>query len=66
MEPVVTINGVTLNNAQAMAFRVAISNFLADMQDPLALGDDEHGRFMTAAYRTRMQEIERMIFGKLS
>lgn len=55
------IEGVTLTPSQSMTLRVAISNFMSDMADPLALGDDEHGRFMTKAYRDRCREIEHLL-----
>ena len=40
----ITINGVELNKAQKMALHVALQIYAMDMQQPNALGDDEHGR----------------------
>lgn len=41
-EPLVSINGVQLTSAQTVALRVAVSNYLTDLQDS-DLGDDPHG-----------------------
>lgn len=60
-EPSIIINGNTLTNAQAMAVRVAITDFYTDMADPKALGDDEHGIKMATAYHLRLDEVLRMI-----
>jgi hypothetical protein len=61
-EPAITINGHTLTSAQAMTVRVAIESFAVDLQ--AGLGDDEHGRTMTAAYKDRIREIRGLIFGE--
>lgn len=66
MEPMIVINGVTLSDAQAMSLRVAVGSLMQDMQDPTALGDDEHGRFMVGAYRLRMQQIEGLMLRHLA
>lgn len=58
MEPSVTINGVALNAAQAMALRVAVTSFRSDLLEH-GLGEDEHGRAMTALYLLRADEILR-------
>lgn len=63
-EPTITINGVTLNNAQAMVVREAVASYHSDMQDPDALGDDPHGRRMTVLYREHMDAIIRLMVGK--
>ena len=60
-EPTITINGVTLSQGQAMTVRVALSAFAMDLRD--GLGDDEHGKAMTAAYRARLSEILKIIHG---
>jgi hypothetical protein len=60
-EPRVTINGVDLSVGQAMTLRVAMAQFLEDMSHPNALGTDEHGRRMTAAYREHARNISAMI-----
>lgn len=57
-EPEITINGVQLTTAQAMAVRVAISSFDMDC------GDDEHGRAMSKAYADRLNEVFRIMIGK--
>lgn len=62
-EPVITINGRPLIEAQAMAVRVAILAYHQEMADPLALGDDEHGKRMTEAYRDRLGEVLSIIAG---
>ena len=54
----VIINGVRLTEAQAMTLRVAISGFLP------ACGDDDHGRFMSAAYRKAKLEIFNLMVDK--
>lgn len=58
MEPEITINGVKLSNAQAMAVRVAVSSFDADC------GEDAHGLAMSAAYTARLNEVFRIMLGK--
>lgn len=58
----IVINGHKLTNSQAMTLRVAISLFVSEMSEPKALGDDEHGRFMTKAYFENVKEIEGLIF----
>lgn len=60
-EPVITINGHLLNDAQAMTLRVAVQGFLFDLVDDNALGDDEHGKAMVSLYRQRLDEINNMI-----
>jgi hypothetical protein len=54
-EPTIIINGVQLTTAQAMTLRVAISGFNPDC------GNDEHWKFMTAAYRARQLEIFKLM-----
>lgn len=60
-EPHITVNGQELTTGQAMAVRVALSNFFIEMGDPDALGDDEHGRAMVAAYSARAAEVLRLM-----
>jgi hypothetical protein len=60
-EAEIIINGTKLNVGQSMTLRVAVSSMLAEMQNPDALGDDGHGRTMTAAYRERLSELAVMI-----
>jgi hypothetical protein len=54
-EPTIVINDQILTLGQAMAVRVAIVNF----HD--ALGEDEHGEKMSAAYRERLSEVLKII-----
>ena len=58
-EPTIIINGQQLNTAQAMTIRVALNVFAIDLQD--GLGNDDHGKKMTAAYQSRLTEIFRII-----
>lgn len=62
-EPVVIVNGVTLTLGQAMALRVAVSDFYTQMGEPNALGDDEHGLAMAAAYRAQLALVLRLMKG---
>ena len=58
----VEVNGAYLTEAQSMALRVAVGHMLMDLQDPLHLGDDDHGRFMVKAYKARLEEVQELIF----
>jgi hypothetical protein len=58
-EAKITINGTELTKAQAMTLRVALLSFLSDLEG--GLGDDEHGRFMTKAYRETGSAIARLM-----
>jgi hypothetical protein len=60
-EPTIIIGNKMLHKGQAMAVRVALNNFLIDLQEPDSLGDDEHGRAMTTAYRDRIVEVLRLM-----
>jgi hypothetical protein len=62
-EPTVVINRITLTAGQAMALRVAVSDFFAQMSEPNALGDDEHGQAMANAYRAQLALILRLMSG---
>jgi hypothetical protein len=53
-EPAITIDGVLLSEGQSMTVRVALAAFSLQLGD---LGDDLHGRRMSAAYRDRLREI---------
>jgi hypothetical protein len=61
VEPIVTINGTALTVGQAMTVRVAIENMAMNLKD--GLGEDEHGRFMTRAYRENIVIIRRLMYG---
>jgi hypothetical protein len=54
-EPDITIGGVPLTVGQAMTVRVALGSFAMSLDE--GLGDDEHGRRMTEAYRERLREL---------
>jgi len=56
-EPNITINGKPLTSAQSMLVRVAVTSFHSEMQEPDALGNDEHGRAMVKGYRERAREV---------
>lgn len=56
LEPIITINGVQLTEGQAMTLRVAAGGFAMELQQN-GLGDDEHGKAMTAGYFARLNEI---------
>lgn len=63
-EPEISIYGQTVTSAQAMAIRVAGTDFYTQTEDLTMLGDDEHGRAMTAAYRARLKEVLDAFAGK--
>jgi len=53
-----TINGQTLGHGQAMAFRVAVTGFLADLaRNPDLLGNDSLGRRITHGYQDRLSDV---------
>lgn len=56
-EPDITINGVALSVGQAMALRVAASNFLMELGDSESLGPDSLGRELLDGYKARLREI---------
>ena len=61
-EPEIIINGNKLHAGQAMTVRVAINGFLMELNDkPNPLGDDKHGKIMTAAYIKRCHEINELM-----
>ncbi len=60
-EPIISVNGTLLTDAQAMTVRVAIENFASDLLGG-SLGDDEHGVKMTQGYMARIREIREAIF----
>ena len=61
MEKEIRINGQILTAGQEMALRVSLNNLYMEMQDPLALGDDEHGKAMTAGYRAQVVALLEII-----
>lgn len=58
-EPEITVNGVALSFAQAMTMRVALQSFLFSLEE--GLGEDEHGRKMSANYAAHAHAIERLM-----
>ena len=60
-EPAIIINGVRLEDGQAMTLRVALQSFLMETAEPDSLGDDEHGRAMRKAYLARGLEINHLM-----
>jgi hypothetical protein len=61
-EPIITINGIILNTSQAMAVRVAITNFGEDLaSDPDAFGTDDMGLALVKAYSERVAEVIRIM-----
>lgn len=58
--PQFAINGVNLTPAQCSVVWTALQSFSIEMQNPLALGDDEHGRTMVKLYRKRVNEINQI------
>lgn len=63
-EAEIVINGVKLSFAQSMTLRCAITDFLFTLSEQNALGNDEHGLKMTALYKARAREIERLIINR--
>lgn len=59
-EAAITINGQPLTVGQSMAVRCALQSFATSLSEE-GLGDDEHGRAMTAAYLARIREINVLI-----
>lgn len=54
----IQINGSALTIGQAMALRMAVSEAFSRLEvDPGAFGDDDHGRMMVSAYRSRLKEV---------
>jgi len=63
-EPTITINGFTLNEAQAMTVRVAIEHFAVDLESD-GLGDDDVGKRITDGYLKSIESIREIIFLRL-
>ena len=58
-EPDITVNGTALSPGEAMTVRVALEHFAMDLAAG-SLGDDEHGRTMTANYQRGIDAIRRL------
>lgn len=63
-EPKITINGKDLNQAQAMAVRVAISSFQTEMAPDGALGEDAAGEAIRQGYSSRISEVLTVMLGE--
>lgn len=64
-EPLITINGTELTDAQVMTLRVALLNFSADLcAEKHPLGDDDHGKAMTAGYKLQINEILKILYSE--
>ena len=63
-EPAININGTVLSQGQAMAVRVAVTNFLFDMQSVGVLGDDETGEAIRLGYHARLSEVTNLMIGQ--
>lgn len=57
MTATITINGQHLTDPEANTLRVAVTALHSEMSDPLALGDDDHGRTMASLYRQNCEQI---------
>lgn len=60
-EPLITINGIVLNEGQSMTLRVAVESFIGELMDN-GLGDDAHGIAMKQAYLDRLGEVRELMF----
>jgi hypothetical protein len=59
-EPAILINGNLLENSHAITIRVPLDSFATNLRHE-GLGDDEHGKSMTANYLQSIDEIWKMI-----
>lgn len=59
IESIITINGVTLTEAQSMTVRVAVQNFSILCQD--GLGEDETGKAIARGYLIAIREINYLL-----
>lgn len=57
IRPAVSINGEFITHGEVESLRAAVTAFHSEVSDPMHLGDDEHGRFMTRLYRENMERI---------
>jgi hypothetical protein len=63
MEPTVTINGVTMTNAQAMTIRVAVESMAMSLHHD-GLGDDDLGKLMVSGYLGAIEAIRRAMYNR--
>jgi hypothetical protein len=59
-EPAITVNGTPLTTEQAMTVRVALETFAFSLKGE-GMGDDHHGRHMTAGYLAAIQDIVKLM-----
>lgn len=59
----ITINGTKLSFGQAMALRVAATDFHKQMAQLDALGSDENGRGIAKGYSDRLAEVLALMIG---
>jgi hypothetical protein len=59
--PLIIINGVMLNTAQAMAVMSAVTRYTSILSYD-GLGDDETGKGIAAAYIARLNEVQKIIY----
>ncbi len=57
----IAINSELLTHGEVESLRCAITALHAEMADPLALGDDDHGRAMVKMYRRDMERILKLM-----
>jgi hypothetical protein len=62
MESAITINGVSLTDAQSACVRCAIETFSSMLYDPEGLGADEVGMQLSGLYRARIEEIRKLLY----
>lgn len=58
-ESIITVNGVTLTEAQSLTVRVAVQ-ILASLCEE-GLGEDEHGKAMAKGYLIAIREINYLL-----
>lgn len=61
-EPTFVVNGTTLNTSEAMTLRVALTDFLLQLETGTPCGADEHGRMMQAGYLNHGRAILALMF----
>lgn len=60
-EPVIMVNGVTLNGPESRTVRVAIESLASDLQEN-GLGNDDHGMKMKTYYLRDVANLRNLIF----
>lgn len=60
-EPLITVNGTLLTSAQTKAVMSAVTRYTSILSYD-GLGDDDMGRGIAAAYITRLNEVQRLIY----